>query len=423
MIELKNFCEFLDSKINTSKIEKSTYVSTENMIQNKAGICLATNLPDVPYVSSFQKKNILISNIRPYFKKIWYAKFDGGCSNDVLVFRAKESADSKFLYYILSDDKFFDYATATAKGTKMPRGDKIAIMKYSVPNFDIAIQKRIAGILGALDDWIDVLRRENVVLEQMAQTVFQSWFVDFDIVRAKADGLSASEVCGKYHITPELYALFPSALTPDGIPQGWGKLLFSETMKIISGGTPKTTEADFWNGNIPWYSVVDAPASVYVLDTEKHITQQGLENSPCSLLKKDTVIISARGTVGKLAMVGKEMAMNQSCYGLEFDFPYYGYLTTKQMLVYLRQNVHGAVFDTITKDTFKTVETASAPRALQENFTKLVSSFFEKIYKNTEQIRALSATRDALLPQLLGGKIDVENVPVLSVNEEDILKN
>ena len=407
MIELKNFCEFLDSKINTSEIEKNTYVSTENMFQNKAGICVATNLPDVLSVSSFQKNDILISNIRPYFKKIYYAKFDGGCSNDVLVFRAKENTDSKFLYYVLSDDKFFDYATATAKGTKMPRGDKVAIMKYSVPNFDIAVQKRIAGILGALDDRIDVLRRENVVLEQMAQAVFQSWFVDFDIVRAKAAGTPESEVCEKYHITPELYALFPSALTPDNLPLGWEKLPFSETMKIVSGGTPKTTEAAFWNGNIPWYSVVDAPASVYVLDTEKHITQQGLENSPCSLLKKDTVIISARGTVGKLAMVGKEMAMNQSCYGLEFDFPYYGYLTTKQMLVYLRQNVHGAVFDTITKDTFKTVETVGIPRALQENFTKLVSSFFEKIYKNTEQIRALSATRDALLPKLMNGEIEV----------------
>lgn len=271
----------------------------------------------------------------------------------------------------------------------------------------LEIQRKIAGILGALDDRIDVLRRENVVLEQMAQAVFQSWFVDFDIVRAKAAGTPESKVCEKYHISPELYALFPSALTPDNLPLGWEKLPFSETMKIVSGGTPKTTEAAFWNGNIPWYSVVDAPASVYVLDTEKHITQQGLENSPCSLLKKDTVIISARGTVGKLAMVGKEMAMNQSCYGLEFDFPYYGYLTTKQMLVYLRQNVHGAVFDTITKDTFKTVETVGIPRALQENFTKLVSSFFEKIYKNTEQIRVLSATRDALLPKLMNGEIEV----------------
>lgn len=316
-----------------------------------------------------------------------------------------EKIISKFLYYSLIYNKAAFQFLAEGAVQQCLFIAPLKNFPISLPPLDV--QKRIAGILGALDDRIDVLRRENVVLEQMAQAVFQSWFVDFDIVRAKAAGTPESEVCEKYHISPELYALFPSALTPDNLPLGWEKLPFSETMKIVSGGTPKTTEAAFWNGNIPWYSVVDAPASVYVLDTEKHITQQGLENSPCSLLKKDTVIISARGTVGKLAMVGKEMAMNQSCYGLEFDFPYYGYLTTKQMLVYLRQNVHGAVFDTITKDTFKTVETVGIPRALQENFTKLVSSFFEKIYKNTEQIRVLSATRDALLPKLMNGEIEV----------------
>lgn len=314
---------------------------------------------------------------------------------------------AQYLFYYLKSPISQNDIETRLKGTTQQYLSLSETRDFPVFLPPLEIQRKIAGILGALDDRIDVLRRENMVLEQMAQAVFQSWFVDFDIVRAKAAGTPESEVCEKYHITPELYALFPSALTPDNLPLGWEKLPFSETMKIVSGGTPKTTEAAFWNGNIPWYSVVDAPASVYVLDTEKHITQQGLENSPCSLLKKDTVIISARGTVGKLAMVGKEMAMNQSCYGLEFDFPYYGYLTTKQMLVYLRQNVHGAVFDTITKDTFKTVETVGIPRALQENFTKLVSSFFEKIYKNTQQIRALSATRDALLPKLMNGEIEV----------------
>lgn len=99
--------------------------------------------------------------------------------------------------------------------------NELALLEIPLPPLDV--QKRIAGILGALDDRIDVLRRENVVLEQMAQAVFQSWFVDFDIVRAKAAGTPESEVCEKYHISPELYALFPSALTPDNLPLGWEK--------------------------------------------------------------------------------------------------------------------------------------------------------------------------------------------------------
>ena len=79
------------------------------------------------------KNDVLVSNIRPYFKKIWYATFDGGCSNDVLVFRAKDGVSSRFLHYVLADDTFFDYSMATSKGTKMPRGDKKAIMEYEVP--------------------------------------------------------------------------------------------------------------------------------------------------------------------------------------------------------------------------------------------------------------------------------------------------
>lgn len=320
----------------------------------------------------------------------------------------KEDANSEFFYYLLKNN--VDYIQGMSSGSTFAEisGSQIKALEFKIPPLDV--QKRIAGILGALDDKIEVLRAQNKTLEKMAQAVFQSWFVDFDIVRAKAAGLAAADVCKKYHITPDIYDLFPSAFSADNLPLGWEKIPFSETMNIISGGTPKTTEPTFWNGEIPWYSVVDAPASVYVLDTEKHITQQGLEKSPCSLLEKDTVIISARGTVGKLAVVGKQMAMNQSCYGLKFDFPYYGYLMTKQMLIGLKQNVHGAVFDTITKDTFKTVQTVNVSKNLKEAFTNIVSSFFKKIFENSKQIHTLEQTRDTLLPQLLGGKLDVKNV-------------
>ena len=102
-----------------------------------------------------------MSNIRPYFKKIWFADCDGGCSNDVLVLRAKENINAKFLYYVLADDAFFNYSTATSKGTKMPRGDKTAIMQYEVPNFDLLTQKKIAAILSNIDEKIELNNRIN----------------------------------------------------------------------------------------------------------------------------------------------------------------------------------------------------------------------------------------------------------------------
>ena len=127
----------------------------------KGGIVYASSLPSVQYTQQYLKGDVLVSNIRPYFKKIWMADYDGGCSNDVLVFRAKDVCDPTFLYYVLANDVFFDYATATSKGTKMPRGDKTAIMQYDVPDFDLDTQLRIGKLLRSLDDRIATNKKIN----------------------------------------------------------------------------------------------------------------------------------------------------------------------------------------------------------------------------------------------------------------------
>ena len=159
--KLSDICGFVKGKIDIASLTQDTYISTENMLANKAGIVAAAMLPIAAQTQRYEKGDVLISNIRPYFKKIWHSIHDGGCSNDVLVFRAKENVSSEFLYYVLSDDKFFDYATATSKGTKMPRGDKRAIMEYDVPDFSLEDQQRIASILKSLDDKIALNRTIN----------------------------------------------------------------------------------------------------------------------------------------------------------------------------------------------------------------------------------------------------------------------
>ncbi|MCM1057660.1 MAG: restriction endonuclease subunit S [Firmicutes bacterium] len=148
---LSDICEYASGRVDVTALDEDIYISTENMLPNKGGICKASALPAVQQTHSFYKGDVLVSNIRPYFKKIWFAEFDGGCSNDVLVFRAKKGVSSRFLYYLIADDAFFEYSMATSKGTKMPRGDKAAIMKYEVPCFKYEEQEKIAGILDALD--------------------------------------------------------------------------------------------------------------------------------------------------------------------------------------------------------------------------------------------------------------------------------
>lgn len=153
---LSLLCEYRKGKVDVSTLNHDTYISTENMLPNKAGITQAASLPSVAQTQEYKKGDVLVSNIRPYFKKIWHAKYDGGCSNDVLVFKAKESVCSDFLYYVLADDSFFAYSMATSKGTKMPRGDKSSIMQYEVHQFDVKEQGKIASILRSLDEKIEL---------------------------------------------------------------------------------------------------------------------------------------------------------------------------------------------------------------------------------------------------------------------------
>lgn len=158
---LSDVCIFADDRVSVAELNSDNYISTENMLPNKAGVMRSAGLPTISQTQAYQAHDVLVSNIRPYFKKIWFADRDGGCSNDVLVFRAKEGVNPNYLYYLLSSDSFFSYTNATAKGTKMPRGDKNAIMRYEVPNMSPDDQSAIANILSALDARIITNRTIN----------------------------------------------------------------------------------------------------------------------------------------------------------------------------------------------------------------------------------------------------------------------
>ena len=173
--------------------------------------------------------------------------------------------------------------------------------------------------------------------------------------------------------------------------RNWGRLgmkyKMSEIMDLIGGGTPKTSNPDYWNGNIPWLSVKDfGNDDRYVYETEKHITELGLKNSSTKLLNRGDIIISARGTVGEIATIPYSMAFNQSCYGLRAkkeivseDFLYY---LLKHNVRLLKKNTHGSVFDTITRDTFDGIEVDVPLIEIQEKIASILSDFDEKIELN-----------------------------------------
>lgn len=280
------------------------------------------------------------------------------------------------------------------------------IRKLPVPLPTDVEVKWISGISEALTDRITLLRETNASLEAIAQALFKSWFVDFDPVRAKMEG---SLPIGMDEATA---ALFPDSFEESElglVPRGWRVLSFRETIHIIGGGTPKTSNPEFWGGDIPWFSVVDAPSTtdMFVVHTEKRITEAGLQGSSTKLLATGTTIISARGTVGRLALTGCPMTMNQSCYGLRgrAGDSYFTYFSTKRFVEQLKQRAHGSVFDTITQESFGCVYMSCPSNSVISAFEEYMDSLMLRARENLVQAQTLSTLRDTLLPRLISGQL------------------
>lgn len=185
----------------------------------------------------------------------------------------------------------------------------------------------------------------------------------------------------------------------------WKNYKFSELVYILGGGTPKTTVSEYWNGTIPWLSVKDFNSGEkFVYTTEKTITQLGLEKSSTQLLKKNDIILSARGTVGEIAVIPHKMAFNQSCYGIRAkeeiinsDFLYY---LLKNSINLLKHNTHGSVFDTITRETFDSIEIKLPPLETQQKIAKVLSAIDDKIELNNSINNNLEKQAQALFYEI-----------------------
>lgn len=191
--------------------------------------------------------------------------------------------------------------------------------------------------------------------------------------------------------------------------ESWGRLdmkfKLSDVMELIGGGTPKTSKAEYWNGEIPWLSVKDFNNDFrYVYETEKSITELGLNNSSTKLLKEGDIIISARGTVGEIATIPFPMAFNQSCYGLrakeEVVTSDYLYYLIKHNVYILKKNTHGSVFDTITRDTFSGIEVDIPSLDEQRKIASILSEIDEKIELNNEINKNLEQQAQTIYQQM-----------------------
>jgi type I restriction enzyme S subunit len=306
-----------------------------------------------------------------------------------------EVVDVKYLfYYFFTDEWRSVIRNNMLSGSTVDRIPLTGFPDFPVRIPPLPIQRRIAGILSAYDDLIENSQRRIKILEEMARRLYREWFVHFRF--------PGHEDCR--------FVESPLGV----IPEGWEVKAFTEFADVLSGGTPKTDVAQYWDGEIPFFTPRDAPDCFYLQDTDKHVSDIGLSKCASALYPPDTVFITARGTVGKVALPAVNMAMNQSCYALRGKngvTQRFLFLMTLQQVDYLKTNTGGATFDTIVVDTFRRMEVVSPARAIASQFSELIDPVFVQVNTLQCQIRNLRRTRDLLLPRLLSGQIDVEALP------------
>lgn len=336
-----------------------------------------------------QQRELLLTSVGtlgvPYVIKEEEFYFKDG---NLTWFRHFNGLDVEYLYYW-----FLSPYGKNEINTKAIGSTQKALTIDSLSKFDIKIpanlddQRRIASILSSLDRKIELNNKINADLEEMAQAIFKNWFVDFEPFK---DGKFVDSELGM-------------------IPEGWKVGRLTDVIKLMPGGTPKTSEPLYWdNGTIPFFSPKDVNG-VYCFATEKHITEAGLNKCSSNLYPKDTIFITCRGTVGKVCLAACDMAMNQSNYAIKaIDgySQYYVFFLVKSVVERLIKKSNGAVFSAITSKDFDEEILIPSQKAV-EDFTNVIDGFFRRIFTICTENSRLSLLRDTLLPRLMSGEIEV----------------
>ena len=317
--------------------------------------------------------------------------------------------DHEFLYYWLSGNIEELERHSSGSTFKELSGTALKQIRLRLP-VDRDEQRAIARILGTLDNKIELNRRMNATLEAMARALFQSWFVDFDPVRAKLDGRPPAA------LDPATAALFPEHLDESKlghIPRGWEvKTIESLCGVITSGGTPARMHKAYWEpATVPWFKtgeLMDGP----LIDAEERISEDGLANSACKLWPAGTILFAlyASPTVGRFGVLTKPGTANQAAAAL-IAKPAYGVPFLMGLLYEARAELQrvavGAAQQNINQGVLKSHVVIAPPPALAKAYSDKVAPWFEQRIKLAEQSRTLATLRDTLLPKLLSGELSV----------------
>jgi type I restriction enzyme, S subunit len=294
--------------------------------------------------------------------------------------------DWNYLAYALQSPQVQNKLQGLSFGATVPHikvGDA-EHLEISCPALET--QNAIGTLLAAYDDLIENNQRRIALLEESARLFYREWFV---------------------HLR---YPGHETRSSGNSLPEGWQSSVAYDYLSVLSGGTPNTKVDRYWGGEIPFFTPKDCTGSIYVLRTEKTLTDDGVDACNSRIFSKETIFITARGTVGKVALAQRPMAMNQSCYAL---VPKNGlnnlflFLAIECGVTHLKAMASGGVFDTIVVDTFKYMPFTCPPTALTDSFGDLVRPVFDQIECLQRQNESLASARNDLLPKLMSGELAV----------------
>ncbi|WP_454724613.1 restriction endonuclease subunit S [Delftia acidovorans] len=301
----------------------------------------------------------------------------------------EQRAHYLFLYYYLKAN--YQNLVNLKLGGSQQNLNASTLKRFPVPDIELAVQRKIAALLYAYDDLIANNQRRIALLESMAEEIYREWFV-----RMRFPG---HETAGHRQ----------------GMPSGWQASTAAAMIHVQGGGTPNTKVNQYWDGEIPFFSPKDSHEGAYCLQTEQHITELGLENCASRLFPKDTIFITARGTVGNLVLAGEPMAMNQSCYALipKIDKkPYFVFTGLKCAVNVIKGVSNSGVFDNVVMDTFKIIPLINPGAPLRDRYNEVAEPIYEQSLMLRRSNIHLRATRDALLPRLISGKLRVDALDI-----------
>ena len=376
-MQLRDIADYVSERISSDCVELENYITTDCLLSDKQGRAIATNLPPKKCaLIKFQKGDILVSNIRPYLKKIWYADCNGGASTDVLVFRAKNEHLSTYLYSILLQDSFYNWTMKGPKGSRMPRGDKNQIMHF--PIVDIAETAYPVGkLIMDLNEKILINRQINQNLEALARQLYDYWFVQFDFPNEEGKPYKSSG--GKMIYNPILKREFP---------EGWEYLTVNNITNVVTG----KEDANF--------STPDGKYPFFTCSREKLLCSKAAFNGKA-------ILIAGNGDFNVKHYNGEFNAYQRTYVLIPKDEKYYGvlYLAATDKIDTFKKGANGSIVKFITKGD---VENIGVLGCNNDDLYATINNLILQIENNDIEIASLTKQRDELLPLLMNGQVNFD---------------